>query len=223
MRLEVVIALKTVSHAKRRLSVALTDDAREALVVAMALDVIASLSASREILAIHVICGDGWAHLNNLPPPVRIWREPDGHDGGMVGALEWVASQVDSEALLFIHGDLPFVDSNDVTLLASAAALENAVVSPDRSHMGTNALLRWQSQSLPLAFGENSYARHLAVMETAGLHWREVTTAGLEMDIDEPADLQLLADHSARLGKHTAAWWQRYGDCLIKDATQKVL
>ena len=223
LRLEAVIALKTLSHAKQRLSAALTNDAREALVEAMALDVIASLSKTKEVLAVHVICGDGWTHLKNLPAPVRVWREPDGQSEGLVGALEWVSSQVDSEALLFIHGDLPFIDQTDISLLVSAAGSHHAVISPDRSHAGTNALLRWQSQSLPLAFGQNSYARHIAVIESAGLQWREVTTVGLKMDIDEPTDLQLLADHSGRLGAHATAWWQLYGDGLFTDATQKVV
>ena len=140
-----------------------------------------------------------------------------------MGALEWVAGQVNSDALLFVHGDLPFVDASDFTSLASAATSEFAVVCPDRSETGTNALLRWQTQSLPLAFGENSYARHLAAITSAGLYFREVSTMGLAMDIDAPGDLQLLQTEVARLGTYTAGWWQRYGSSLFKDATQKVL
>ena len=223
MQLEAIIALKTRSDAKRRLSAGLKDMAREALVEAMALDVITTLSASPAITAVHVICGSGWAHLGELPSPVRVWREPDEHSGGLVGALEWVGGQVDSDALLFVHGDLPFIVSSDVAALASAAVSEFAVVSPNRSQTGTNALLRWQSQSLPLAFGENSYARHLAAITSAGLHFREVSTMGLAMDIDAPDDLQLLETQAARLGTHTTAWWKRYGGSLSKGATQKAL
>ena len=223
MHLEAIIALKTRSDAKRRLSAELTDEARESLVEAMALDVIAALSASPAITAVHVICGDGWAQLEELSAPVRVWREPDEHNGGLVGALEWVAGQVNSDALLFVHGDLPFIDTTDIASLVLAAASESAVVSPDRSQTGTNALLRWQSQSLPLAFGENSYARHLAAITSAELSWREVSTMGLAMDIDAPDDLQLLQTQAARLGTHTTAWWQRYGGSLFKDATQKAL
>ena len=223
MHLEAIIALKTRSDAKRRLSAELSDEARESLVEAMALDVIAALSASPAITAVHVICGDGWAQLEELSAPVRVWREPDEHNGGLVGALEWVAGQVNSDALLFVHGDLPFIDTTDIASLVLAAASESAVVSPDRSQTGTNALLRWQSQSLPLAFGENSYARHLAAITSVGLPWREVTTMGLAMDIDAPDDLELLQTQAARLGTHTTAWWQRYGGSLFKDATQKAL
>ena len=223
LHLEAIIALKTRGDAKRRLSVALTDEAREALVEAMALDVIAALSASPEITNVHVICGDGWGHLEELRSPVRVWREPDEHCGDLVGALEWVAGQVESDALLFIHGDLPFVDCSDVASLASAGASEFAVVSSDRSQTGTNALLRWRSQSLPLAFGENSYARHLAFIKSARLHWHEVSTLGLEMDIDVPTDLHILEANNARLGAQTTTWWRRYGMSLFKDATQKVL
>ena len=67
LHLEAIIALKTRSDAKRRLSADLTDEARESLVEAMALDVIAALSASPAIMAVHVICGDGWAQLEELP------------------------------------------------------------------------------------------------------------------------------------------------------------
>jgi 2-phospho-L-lactate guanylyltransferase len=223
LRLEAIIALKTRGDAKRRLSADLTDEARESLVEAMALDVIAALSASPAIMAVHVICGEGWAQFEELPAPVRVWREPDAHSVGLVGALEWVAGQLNSDALLFVHGDLPFIDTSDIAALVLAAASESAVVSPDRSQTGTNALLRWQSQSLPLAFGENSYARHLAAITTAGLHFREVSTMGLAMDIDAPDDLQLLETQAARLGTHTTAWWKRYGGSLFKGATQKAL
>ena len=76
LHLEAVIALKTRSDAKRRLSADLTDEARESLVEAMALDVIAALSASPAITAVHVICGDGWAQLEKLPAPVRVCGSP---------------------------------------------------------------------------------------------------------------------------------------------------
>ena len=185
----------------------------------MALDVIAALSASPAISAVHVICGDGWAQLEELPAPVRVWREPDEHNGGLVGALEWVAGQVNSDAL-FVHGDLPFVDASDSRHWRRRLHRIRGM-SPIARRRDERAAAMADSEPAAGIWREQ-LRKTLAAIASAGLYFREVSTMGLAMDIDAPGDLSYYRP-VARLGTYTAGWWQRYGGSLFKDATQKVL
>ena len=58
--IEAVVALKTLSQSKRRLSAVLSDDQRCNLVEAMAQDVLSCLMAHPEIDTVHAVCGEGW-------------------------------------------------------------------------------------------------------------------------------------------------------------------
>ena len=60
MTIEAVVALKTLSQSKRRLSAVLNDSQRCDLVEAMARDVLSCLMAHPEIDTVHAVCGDGW-------------------------------------------------------------------------------------------------------------------------------------------------------------------
>ena len=60
MPIEAVVALKTLSQSKRRLSAVLSDDQRCDLVEAMAQDVLSCLMAHPEIDTVHAVCGEGW-------------------------------------------------------------------------------------------------------------------------------------------------------------------
>ena len=54
-----------------------------------------------------------------------------------------------------------------------------AVLSPDLTETGTNAVLRWRHQSLPLCFGEDSFARHQQAAEATKTPWQVVRTSGV--------------------------------------------
>jgi 2-phospho-L-lactate/phosphoenolpyruvate guanylyltransferase len=67
------------------------------------------------------------------------------------------------------------------------------VIAPSRDG-GTNALLAWPPLALPFLFGVGSQARHLAAAQERGLAVREFRTPGMELDVDRPDDLLLLAE-----------------------------
>ena len=88
-----------------------------------------------------------------------------------------------------------------------AASLDHyAVLSPDLTETGTNAVLRWRHQSLPLCFGEDSFARHQQAAEATKTPWQVVRTSGVARDIDEPEDLDRLDRNDPDLGEATARW-----------------
>ena len=206
MPIEAVVALKTLSQSKRRLSAVLTEEQRCNLVEAMAQDVLSCLMAHPEIDTVHAVCGEGWTRSVFPDGSLRMWDEGESQKGGLIAAYEMIAAKTAAERLLFIHADLPFLGREDISAMIAGSLNHHAVLSPDLSEMGTNAVLRWRHQSLPLCFGEDSFARHQQAAEATETPCRVVRTRGVARDVDEPEDLNRLDANDPDLGKATARW-----------------
>lgn len=206
MTIEAVVALKTLSQSKRRLSAVLNDEQRSDLVEAMAQDVLSCLMRHPEIEAVHVVCGEGWTRDVFPEGPLVVWQEAESHDHGLIAAYEMVAARTGAERLLFIHADLPFLGQEDISAVIAASLDHHAVFSPDFTETGTNAVLRWRHQSLPLCFGEDSFARHQKAAKAAETRWRVVRASGVARDVDEPEDLDRLDGNDPDLGESTVRW-----------------
>jgi len=85
--------------------------------------------------------------------------------------------------VLVVASDLPILGCDDLAEMAR----EECAIAPDRHQHGTNALV-WPAH-LPFAFGENSFARHRAIAEGAGLTPITLVRRGLAHDVDVPEDL----------------------------------
>ena len=206
MSIEAVVALKALSQSKRRLSAVLSDEQRSDLVEAMAQDVLSCLMRHPEIDAVHVVCGEGWTRDVFPEGPLVVWQEAESHDHGLIAAHEMVAARTGAERLLFIHADLPFLGQEDISAVIAASLDHHAVFSPDFTETGTNAVLRWRHQSLPLCFGEDSFARHQKAAKAAETRWRVVRASGVARDVDEPEDLDRLDGNDPDLGESTVRW-----------------
>ena len=217
MTIEAFVPLKTLTLTKHRLMSVLSEPARLALVVAMAEDVVTRLSQHPDIDVVHVICGDGWDARAFLQPPIRLWRESALRVSGLNALLSAVAQDSGAEGQLFIHGDLPFLSHEDLSLICSNAREGGVILSPDRYRVGTNALLRWRQQSFPLSFGDNSFVSHREAAQASGADWSEVISEGLGADIDTADDLKLLqegvasTERVAMLGACTQSWRLAWG------------
>jgi 2-phospho-L-lactate guanylyltransferase len=135
-----------------------------------------------------------------------VWQESRGQEGGLNGAYEMIAAKTTAERLLFIHADLPFLAEDNVSAVIAASLDHHAVLSPDLTETGTNAVLRWRHQSLPLCFGKDSFARHQQATRATETPWRVVCASGMALDIDEPSDLDRLDPNGTGLGEATARW-----------------
>ena len=206
MTIEAVVALKTLSQSKRRLSAVLNDEQRSDLVEAMAQDVLSCLMRHPEIDAVHVVCGEGWMRDVFPEGPLVVWQESESHELGLIAAHEMVAARTGAERLLFIHADLPFLGQEDISAVIAASVDHHAVFSPDFTETGTNAVLRWRDQSVPLCFGEDSFARHQQAAKAAETRWRVVRASGVARDVDEPEDLDRLDADDPDLGESTVRW-----------------
>ena len=204
--IEAVVALKTLAQSKRRLSAVLSDEQRCGLVEAMAQDVLSCLMGHPEIDTVHAVCGEGWARSAFPKGSLMMWEEGESREGGLIAAYEMIAAKTAAERLLFIHADLPFLGQEDVSAMLAASLDHYAVLSPDLTETGTNAVLRWRHQSLPLCFGEDSFARHQQAAKATETPWRVVRANGVARDVDEPEDLDRLDRKDPDLGEATSRW-----------------
>ena len=221
MTIEAVVALKTLSQSKRRLSAVLNDEQRSDLVEAMAQDVLSCLMRHPQIEAVHVVCGEGWTRDVFPEGPLVVWQEAESHDHGLIAAYEMVAARTGAERLLFIHADLPFLGQEDISAVIAASLDHHAVFSPDFTETGTNAVLRWRHQSLPLCFGKDSFARHQQAAKAAETRWRVVRASGVARDVDEPEDLDRLDGNDPDLGESTVRWSVATNINVLSSATHR--
>ena len=221
MTIEAVVALKALSQSKRRLSAVLNDEQRSDLVEAMAQDVLLCLMRHPEIDAVHVVCGEGWTRDVFPEGPLVVWQEAESHDHGLIAAYEMVAARTGAERLLFIHADLPFLGQEDISAVIAASLDRHAVFSPDFTETGTNAVLRWRDQSVPLCFGEDSFARHQQAAKAAETRWRVVRASGVARDVDEPEDLDRLDGNDPDLGESTVRWSVATNINVLSSATHR--
>ncbi len=106
-------------------------------------------------------------------------------------AREWAVTE-GASALLVFPADLPLLQASDVeAILAAVEEAEEAlaVVSPDATGAGTNALLLRPPDALPFMFGPHSFNAHLNTAQEKGLATRVCERTRIAFDIDTADDL----------------------------------
>lgn len=184
MDLRVIIPVKPFIEAKQRLSPALNAVQRAQLAERMFRHVIRVSAA---------VFNAGNLLVVSRSPDVMAIAEAQGALGFLEdtpfelnSALSQAALVVQANGnsrVLVLASDLPLLEEHDLVEMTRG----DRAIAPDRHHFGTNALL-W-SPTLPFAFGENSFARHLARARAAGFDPKIVSRPGLAHDIDVPEDL----------------------------------
>lgn len=189
-----IIPVKALPLAKSRLGALLSGPERRALVLAMLGDVLAALSAARSLDHVGVISADTvvLAHAAALGAEALPDHARDLNAAFVQAAAHYAARG--AAATLALPADIPLVQPAEIDgLIAARRSARGMVIAPSRDG-GTNALLVWPPLILPFLFGQGSLARHLAAAHERGLAARELRSPGLELDVDRPDDLLLLAE-----------------------------
>lgn len=191
-----IVPVKRLDAAKSRLAATLPPDERAALVVDMLRAVLAALAASALVAERVVVSPDPTAlAIARAASATALWQPDD----GLNAALELARAATSPMAMLLaLPADLPLLTASDVAALAGEACSATVVIAPDGAADGTNALLLAPGAPLPFAFGPGSFRRHLAAAAAASLTTRVVSTPGLALDLDTPADLAALRRHGWR-------------------------
>src|SRR5712664_3810162 len=189
-----LLPVKDLTNAKKRLIGVLTPGERFALAQAMLADTIRAVRGVRRADRIFVVTNylpamqaaeeNGWELLR---------EERQVSESVSVDAASRQCAESGITALLRLPLDVPLVQASDIDeLLAVECAAPALVIVPSRDGAGTNAILRTPPTLFPSHFGAGSFARHCDEAHSAGADIFIRRNARLEMDVDDEADLRAL-------------------------------
>lgn len=191
------VALKSPHAAKSRLRERLDTVSRRRLFLAMAEHTLRTLAQTPGIDGVAVVTASEEIAALAARHGATVIRE--GQESGTAEAFRTAVEALSDRAarLLLISGDLPLLSTAALTaLIAAGGGARPVVIARDRHGRGTNALLCTPAANLPLHFGEDSLARHLAAARARRLEVRVVNDEALALDIDEAEDFELLLHHA---------------------------
>jgi len=207
-----LLPVKDLTNAKKRLMGVLTPEERFALAQAMLADTVHAVRGVRYAEKIFVV--------TNYEPVMRLaeenrWEilreERQISESHSVDAASRICEDRGVTALLRLPLDVPLVQASDIDELLAVECEEPAlVIVPSRDGLGTNAILRMPPALFPAHFGEGSYAKHVDEAERVGARVILRRNTRLEMDVDEEADLRVLLKYDLS-GTATGRWLRESG------------
>jgi len=202
-----IIAVKRLAVAKSRLASVFSAGTRERVVLAMLVDTITAAQGVGAVHSVTVVTPDPTAaaaarelgsEVVDDPTPET---DPDPLNNAILTAWSSVAQRTPN--IVVLQGDLPALQSQELSDALSEARLHRRSFVADRHASGTSALFAFGSPLSP-RFGADSSRRH---RESGAV---ELTGAwpGLRCDIDTPDDLLVAqrlgvgAATAAAIGRH---------------------
>jgi 2-phospho-L-lactate guanylyltransferase len=192
-----LLPVKDLNNAKKRLMGVLTPEERFGLAEAMLADTIRAVGGVALAEKIFVV--------TNYEPAMRIaqengWEilreEQQISESHSVDAASRICEDRGVTALLRLPLDVPLLQASDIDdLLAVECEKPALIIVPSRDGLGTNAILRVPPSLFPSHFGEGSYAKHVGEAERIGARVFLRRNTRLEMDVDDEADLRALLKH----------------------------
>jgi 2-phospho-L-lactate guanylyltransferase len=207
-----LLPIKDLTNAKKRLIGVLTQEERFGLAQAMLADTFRAVQGVRRADKIFVV--------TNYQPAMRIAEEngwgilPEEHqisESDSVDAASKICEGLGVKGLLRVPLDVPLVQASDIDDLLAIECEEPAlVIVPSRDGMGTNAILRMPPALFPSHFGMGSFAKHVGEAERIGARVIFRRSERLEMDVDDEDDLRALLK-SDLSGTETGQWLRESG------------
>jgi 2-phospho-L-lactate guanylyltransferase len=207
-----LLPIKDLRNAKKRLIGVLAPEERFRLAEAMLADTIRAVRGVRHAGKIFVV--------TNYEPAMRI-AEENGWDilreerqiseSYSVDAASKICEARGAKALLRVPLDLPLIRPADIdALLVLDCEAPGLLIVPSRDGAGTNAILRTPPTLFPSHFGNGSFSKHLAEAKRAGARVLVHRNARLEMDVDDESDLRALLEHDLT-ATETGRWLRESG------------
>ena len=207
-----LLPVKDLNNAKKRLIDVLTPEERLGLAGAMLADTIRAARGARRAEKIFVV--------TNYEPVMQLaeenrWEilreEQQISESDSVDAASRICEDRGVTALLRVPLDVPLVQASDIDeLLAVQCEAPALVIVPSRDGSGTNAILRMPPALFPSHFGNGSCAKHVGEAKRVGARVILRRNTRLEMDVDDEADLRELLKYDLS-GTVTGRWLRESG------------
>ncbi len=207
-----LLPVKDLNNAKKRLIGVLTPEERFALAGAMLADTIRAVRGARRAEKIYVV--------TNYEPVMQLAKENHWEilaeekqisESHSVDAASKICEQRGVTALLRLPLDVPLVQASDIDDLLAVECEDRAlVIVPSRDGTGTNAILRTPPTLFPSHFGRGSFAKHVGEADRIGARVIFRRSTRLEMDVDDEADLRALLEYDLR-ATETGRWLRESG------------
>jgi len=207
-----LLPVKDLNNAKKRLMGVLTLEERFGLAEAMLKDTIRAVQGVKRAEKVFVV--------TNYKPAMRLAQEAGWEilheeeqisESHSVDTASEICEQRGITALLRVPLDVPLVQASDIDDLLAVECEEPAlVIVPSRDGLGTNAILRMPPVLFPSHFGIGSFAKHVGEAERIGARVIFRRSPRLEMDVDDEADLRSLLQHDLR-ATETGRWLRGSG------------
>ena len=218
-----LVPVKDLRNAKKRLVGVLTPEERFGLAQAMLADTIRTVQSVRRAEKIFVVTNyqpaldaaqeNGWEILR---------EDRQISESHAVDFASRVCEERGVTGLLRVPLDVPLAQPSDIDeLLAMECGFPAVVIVPSRDGTGTNAILRTPPALFPSHFGEGSLAKHVSEAERAGARVFIRRNPRLEMDVDDESDLRVLLEHDLT-GTETGRWLGETGlEVKLRPAAKK--
>jgi 2-phospho-L-lactate guanylyltransferase len=187
-----VVPVKRLHLAKQRMAPMLSQSERTMLARVMLQDVLATLGATPQLAGIVVVSSDRMAEELARQFHARIIA--DVSESGINDALRCGLASLDPKSSsLIVPADVPFATVDEIQAVIKSIEHHDVALVPAHADGGTNALAMRAPDLIDPSFGNDSYARHLAVARQKKLRIETLRCDGLGFDLDRPEDLMVPA------------------------------
>ncbi len=197
MTIWAIVPVKPLRRGKSRLAEALNEDERAELNSQLLHHTLKTLKETPKVEEVLVISRDPKVMAIAHDYHARTIMEDGSADlNTALKRATAVAKMYTTNGVLILPADLPLITKEDIEkLIAQAENRQRVVViSPDRHHNGTNALLVSPSGIIEYDYGERSFDRHCERAKEAGAHLEVCELDSIKLDLDLPEDLALVAE-----------------------------
>lgn len=193
--LSAVIFIKHLGDAKSRLDSVLSPLERAALATRLLLNVVDAAKGAPRVREVIVVSPDPGIAAILGRDDVRVLQEP--HPDGLSAAILFASTALVASGevrALLLPADLPCIAAEHIEALIDAHARSGTdIIVPSNDRAGTNALLIELPPRFPLAFGPDSFNRHLVNAARCGRRLDLHQCQHIGADIDVPNDLRHLS------------------------------
>jgi 2-phospho-L-lactate guanylyltransferase len=191
----ILIPVKNLDTAKQRLARMFDQATRTQLAKAMLHDVLEAVGTWKNRPPVSLVTNDPFAL--DLARGFNFEVIPDRENRGETYAIEMATRKCEERGIdntLVIPGDIPLIRGSELEQIMNIAPREGSVLVPAADGRGSNAIFRRPAGLFPLRFGNDSFKPHLAAAGATGRPCVVLSLPGIALDVDNPEDLQQLAN-----------------------------